>query len=100
MSANPGLGPPSGRSRAGLRGTRAPFVPPDRLLVMEPRAELHVLIDRLSDEDVLRLLDYVNNLTDPDTLTDDEMAELLVIEAEMEAGEYVTLAEFKEKYGA
>ena len=67
---------------------------------MEPRAELHVLIDQLSDEDALRLLDYVNDLNDPDTLSDEEMAELLGIEAEMEAGDYVTLAEFKEKYGA
>ncbi len=67
---------------------------------MGPKAELHALIDRLSEDDALKLLDYVNNLNDPDTLTDDEMAELLQIEAEMEAGEYVTLAEFKDKYGA
>lgn len=67
---------------------------------MEAKAELHDLIDRLSDEDALKLLDFVNNLSDPDTLTGEEMAELLVIEAEMEAGDFVTLAEFKEKYGA
>lgn len=67
---------------------------------MEAKAELHDLIDRLSDEDALKLLDFVNNLSDPDTLTGEEMAELVVIEAEMEAGDFVTLAEFKEKYGA
>ena len=67
---------------------------------MEAKAELHDLIDRLSDEDALKLLDFVNNLSDPDTLTGEEMAERVVIEAEMEAGDFVTLAEFKEKYGA
>ena len=79
---------------------RDPLVETRILVALEAKAELQNLIDRLSDEDALKLLDFVNNLSDPDTLTGEEMAELLVIEAEMEAGDFVTLAEFKEKYGA
>ena len=88
MSANP---PPRAR-RTLLGGGGSSHRYTDR---MEPKAELHALIDRLSDADALKLLDFVNNLSDPDTLTDQEMAELLLIEAEMESGDYVTLAELR-----
>ena len=87
MSANPPLGPP----HAPWSRRQKPPV----YYRMEPKAELHALIDRLSDDDALKLLDLVNNLSDPDTLTDQEMAEQLLIEAEMESDDYVTLAELR-----
>ncbi len=45
------------------------------------------------------LLDYLNMLADPDELTEDELAGIRQAKAEMERGEYVTLAELRRELG-
>ena len=66
---------------------------------MEARAELQALIDRMSEDKVLDLIDFINNTNAPDELTPEEMAELGAIEKDMAAGDYITYEECKEKYG-
>ncbi|MBA4179478.1 MAG: hypothetical protein C0506_02720 [Anaerolinea sp.] len=66
---------------------------------MEAKAELQALIDRMTEDEVLDLIDFINNKNDPDELTAEEMAELDEIEREMAAGDYITLEEFRAKYG-
>jgi hypothetical protein len=65
---------------------------------MDERAALHALIDELPDDEVADLLDYVNNLLDPDELTEEELAEHEQIRRDMAAGNYVTWDEVKAKY--
>ena len=66
---------------------------------MDERAALHALIDELPDDEVADLLDYVNNLLDPDELTEDEFAEVLQVKADVDKGHYITLRELNERYG-
>lgn len=65
---------------------------------MEAKAELLALIDRMTEDEVLDLIDFIDNKNDPDELTPEEMAELADIEKEMAAGEYITFDELKAKY--
>lgn len=66
---------------------------------MEAKAELIAMIGQMTDDQAGRLLDFVNNLNDPDTLTDEEMADVLEGLAEYERGETITLEKVKLKYG-
>lgn len=56
------------------------------------------MVQGLTEAEAERLLDYINNLNDPDELTDEELAELAGIETEMGSGAYVTLKEHSAKY--
>jgi hypothetical protein len=57
------------------------------------------LIDEMSDEEAEELLDYLNLLADPDTLTDDELAKVVEAKAAIERGEFLTLRGLRAKYG-
>lgn len=60
------------------------------------REELHRLIDQLPAWEAVDALDHVRYLlSDEDTLTEEEMAEVLAAEEEMARGEYVTFEELK-----
>jgi hypothetical protein len=63
------------------------------------RDDLHALIDRLSDEEVEDLLDTLNNLADPDTLTDDERLAVQEGAEQIARGEYITREGLRSKYG-
>jgi len=66
---------------------------------MTTKETLHHIIESLSEEDADRLLDWLNLQADPDELTEEEVADLERIGKEMEAGDYITLEEFKAKRG-
>lgn len=53
----------------------------------------------MTEEQVLDLLDYLNMLADPDDLTEEELHEVEAADARIDAGEYVTREELREKYG-
>ncbi len=63
---------------------------------MTPKEQLHALIDRLSDEAAEDLLDYLDALySEPETLTDDEMAFVRMGQDQIARGEYVTLDQLR-----
>jgi hypothetical protein len=66
----------------------------------ELRAKLHRLIDELDDGYLRDTLDHVEwLLAECDSLTNEEMKEVLAAEKEMRRGEYVTLDELKRRLG-
>lgn len=62
---------------------------------MTTKDRLHELVDALSEEDALDLLDYLQMTDEPDELSSEELHELQEIEAEMRRGEYVTLEQLR-----
>lgn len=66
---------------------------------MTAKESLRQLIDEMSDEEAEELLDYLNLLADPDSLTEDELAKVLEAEAAIARGEFLTLKELRAKYG-
>ena len=65
---------------------------------MEAKAELIAMVQGLTESEAERLLDYINNLNDPDELTPEEMADHLEAMAEYERGETISFEEVKAKY--
>ncbi len=65
---------------------------------MTAKQALREAIESLTEDQAENLLDYVNMLRDPDELTEDELQEVLLAEAEVKAGKYITLEELKAKY--
>jgi hypothetical protein len=63
------------------------------------KQKMRKIVDAMSEEEAERLLDYLNMLADPDELTEEELREVEEADARIDAGEYVTLAELREKYG-
>ena len=66
---------------------------------MTAKESLRQLIEEMTDEEAEELLDYLNLLADPDTLTEQEMARVAEAEAAMERGDFLTLKELRAKYG-
>ena len=63
---------------------------------MTTKERLHVLIDQLPPAEEAEVLDYLEWLLTPDdALTEDEVALVRNGEAEISAGEFVTLSELK-----
>lgn len=62
--------------------------------------EVFKLLQQLSDEDVLDILDYLNNRLDPDTLTEEELAEVEEARKEIARGDYVTLEQINARLRA
>ena len=65
---------------------------------MEAKAELLAMVQGLTEGEAERLLDYINNLNDPDDLTPEETVEHHEAMAEYERGETITLQEARAKY--
>jgi hypothetical protein len=63
------------------------------------KQKMRKIVDAMSEEEAERLLDYLNLLADPDELTEEELREVEEADARIDAGQYVTLAELREKYG-
>jgi hypothetical protein len=67
---------------------------------MTEREEVHLLIDQLPDETIVELLDDLRSLaSETDQMTDEEMAAAERGQAQIDRGEYVTLAELKRSLG-
>ncbi len=66
---------------------------------MTAKESLRQLIDEMTNEEAEELLDYLNLLADPDTLTADELTRVVEGEAAIERGEFLTLRELRAKYG-
>ncbi|MBE7520462.1 MAG: hypothetical protein HS107_14580 [Thermoflexaceae bacterium] len=66
---------------------------------MTAKQALRARIDEMTEEEAEELLDFLNLQDEPGTLSEDELARVLAAEAEIEAGQYVTLEEVKAKYG-
>lgn len=65
----------------------------------ELRAELHRLIDALDHGSLRDALEHVQwLLAECDSLTDEEVKEVLAGEEEIRRGDYVTLDELKRRY--
>ena len=64
-----------------------------------PKEVVHKIVEEMTDEQVLDLLDYLNMLADPDELTEEELREVEAADARIDAGEYATREELREKYG-
>jgi hypothetical protein len=56
---------------------------------------LHRVIDTLTEEQALDLLDYLNLQADPDTLSPEELKAVREGEAAIARGEYVTLEQLR-----
>ena len=65
------------------------------VLLLRYPERLHELVEELSEEDALDLLDFLQMADDPDELTPEELAELEEIDAAMERGEYITLEDLR-----
>ena len=66
---------------------------------MSTKEAIIEIVMQLNEEEAQELLDFINMRADPDTLTDEEMADVHEAEREFERGEFITDAEFKKKYG-
>ncbi|HET7738330.1 MAG TPA: hypothetical protein VFK32_07135 [Tepidiformaceae bacterium] len=62
---------------------------------MTVREQLLDVIDKMSDDEIADLLDRILLQSDPDELDPDELEEIKRIDAEMAAGDYVTLDDFR-----
>ncbi len=65
---------------------------------MTAKQSLRERIDAMSEDEAEDLLDFLNLQDEPDTLTEEELAEVLAAEADIKAGNYITLEELKAKY--
>lgn len=59
------------------------------------KEQIQHIVDEMSLDELLNLLDYLNNQADPDTLSPEEEALVAQGEAEIDLGEYVTLDEIR-----
>ena len=63
------------------------------------KQELHELIDGLSPEEAVEMLDYINMLLDPDELTEEEEAAFERARGELERGETISHEDLKRELG-
>lgn len=60
---------------------------------------VHKIVEEMTDEQIVDLLDYLNLVADPDELTEEELREVEAADARIDAGDYVTLEQLREKHG-
>jgi len=64
------------------------------------REELHRLIDTLDEPKACEVLEYIHWLMEEsDTLTEEELAQVLEAEERIERGEYITLDQLERELG-
>jgi hypothetical protein len=60
---------------------------------------LQAIVEHMSEQEAERVLDYLNPLADPETLTEEELTAVHATAEEMQRGEFVTLEQLGHELG-